>query len=65
MGKVSSSDAFDILVKDDRKLILKQFGNKGLARMKDNFLDIVATTVDIDNNITKVAYNNAVVNGAF
>ena len=65
MGKVSSSDAFEILVKDDRKRILEKFGNKGLVRMKDNFLDIVATTVDINNNITKVAYNNAIVNGAF
>ena len=56
MGKISASDAFDILNKNNKENILKNFGMDGLGKIKDHFLDAVATTVDINDESVKEIY---------
>ena len=63
MGKVSSSDAFEILVKDDRKRILEKFGMQGFVKIKIYFIDNVDDTVDVNDGSIKEIYNITITNG--
>ena len=65
MVKVSSSDAFDILVKDDKKHMIKHFGVPRLFTVRDHFIDNVDAVVDVNDESVKEAYQTAVVIGGY
>ena len=60
MGKIKNSDAFEILVKNDREDILKNYGEVGLARAKDYFIIYTNNMVDINDESVKEAFINKV-----
>ena len=62
MVKVSSSDAFDILVKDDKKHMIKHFGVPRLFTVRDHFIDNVDAVVDVNDESVKKSYNNIITN---
>ena len=62
MGKIKASDAFDILVKDNKEEVLKSYGEYGFGKIKDYFIKSVADTVDINDESVKEIYNSAPVN---
>ena len=64
MGKVDSSDAFDILVKNEKERILERFGEDGLNKIRYLFMSAVDITVDVNDSSVKEAYNKAVINTA-
>ena len=62
MGKIFVSDAFDILVKDDKEEILKTFGEHGFGKIRDCFIDSVESKIDVDDESVKKSYNNIITN---
>ena len=70
MVKVTASEAFKILIKDDKESLLEKFDKSGLVRIRDYFINSVVREVDIDEcDVTdpfiKKAYINAVANGPY
>ena len=64
MGKVDSSDAFDILVKNEKERVLELFGEDGLDKIRYLFMSAVDIIVDVNDSSVKEAYNKAVINTA-
>ena len=62
MGKINSSEAFEILNKNNKANILQNFGDYGLGKIKNTFINAVADTVDVNDESVKEAYNSAIVN---
>ena len=63
MGDVSVFDAFEILNKNNKENILKNFGEYSLGKIRDYFIDSIISKVDVNDESVKEAYNNAVLNG--
>ena len=63
MGDVSAFDAFEILNKNNKENILKNFGEYSLGKIRDYFIDSIISKVDVNDESVKEAYNNAVLNG--
>ena len=59
MGKINSSEAFEILVKDHKENILEKFGTRGLSNIKIHFVDDVADTIDVNDTSVKTAFIRA------
>ena len=64
MGKINSSEAFEILVKDHKENILKKFGTRGLDNVRIYFVDNVADTVYVNDKSIKTAFKIAAAHAA-
>lgn len=65
MTKIDSGDAFDILVKNDKKELLRKFGTEGLWSIKCYFKREVDVQVDPDAGDVKAIYLDVRSNGPY
>lgn len=56
---MDSEKAFDLLVKDDKDRLIKEWGTSGFEKIKEYFLDKSFKTLDMDNDETKIIYLQA------